>query len=295
MTLPRRSAADFMPWTRSGVADRLLDGHRRVQRGVGVLEHHLDVAPDARAAGGGSARRCPVPLEDGSSPSVAGTRPSSARPSVDLPLPLSPTRPTTSPRPQRQVDAVDRLDGAGVAARTGARTRCRAGSKCTDRSRMSTTVSVRWRRRSQASSATAELLLLRVARSRRAGSASSGPASQHSTRPPPVRSMSTGFVVGADVHRVRAPRVEAAARRRVDQVRRRAGDEVEARRAQRDRRAQQLAGVGVLRVAEDVATVALLDDPAGVHHRDPVARLGDDAEVVGDQQQRRCRSCGAGR
>ena len=37
---------------------------------------------------------------------------------------------------------------------------------------------------------------------------------------------------------------------------------------------------------EHLAGVADLDDPAGVHHRDPVARLGDDAEVVGDQQQR---------
>ena len=83
--------------------------------------------------------------------------------------------------------------------------------------------------------------------------------------------------------------------RRVDQVRRRAGDVVEAGRAQRDRRPQQLARVGVGRLGEDLARVALLGDPAGVHHRDPVAGLGDDAEVVGDQQQRRCRSSRAGR
>ena len=35
--------------------------------------------------------------------------------------------------------------------------------------------------------------------------------------------------------------------------------------------------------------VALLDDLAGVHHPDPVAQGPDDAEVVGDEEDRRVR------
>ena len=33
------------------------------------------------------------------------------------------------------------------------------------------------------------------------------------------------------------------------------------------------------------AVLAMLDQPAEVHHADPVAHLGDDAEIVGDEQQ----------
>jgi hypothetical protein len=39
------------------------------------------------------------------------------------------------------------------------------------------------------------------------------------------------------------------------------------------------------RLGEDLAGVALLGDPPRVHDRNPVACLGDDSEVVGDQQQ----------
>ena len=42
----------------------------------------------------------------------------------------------------------------------------------------------------------------------------------------------------------------------------------------------------MLRRVEQVAHRAHLDDPAGVHHRQRVAHLGDDAEVVGDEDQR---------
>src|SRR4051794_12380377 len=40
------------------------------------------------------------------------------------------------------------------------------------------------------------------------------------------------------------------------------------------------------RTREHRAGVALFGDPAGVHHGDPVAGLGDDAEVVRDEQHR---------
>ena len=35
------------------------------------------------------------------------------------------------------------------------------------------------------------------------------------------------------------------------------------------------------------STPPVLDDPAGVHDHDVVDHLGDDAEVVGDEQERR--------
>ena len=40
------------------------------------------------------------------------------------------------------------------------------------------------------------------------------------------------------------------------------------------------------RIAEQLAHRRLLDDPSGVHHRDAVGHLGDDAEVVRDEEQR---------
>ena len=40
------------------------------------------------------------------------------------------------------------------------------------------------------------------------------------------------------------------------------------------------AGLGI-----DLEDVRLLHDPAGVHDRDPVGHVGDDAEVMGDEDQ----------
>ena len=42
----------------------------------------------------------------------------------------------------------------------------------------------------------------------------------------------------------------------------------------------------MLRVAEQFADHRRFDDPAGVHHRHAIGHLGDDAEVVRDQEQR---------
>src|SRR3954447_5933165 len=92
---------------------------------------------------------------------------------------------------------------------------------------------------------------------------------------------------GADHHRVRAARVEAATGRWLDQIRRCTWDRVELLRVERDGRAQELARVGMRRIGEDVARRALLDDLARVHDRHPVAGLGHDPEVVRDQEQRR--------
>ena len=66
----------------------------------------------------------------------------------------------------------------------------------------------------------------------------------------------------------------------VDSARSRLADAVARERAQEAER------VRVLRAREDGRGVALLDDLARVHHPDPVAQRPDDAEVVGDEQDR---------
>ena len=50
---------------------------------------------------------------------------------------------------------------------------------------------------------------------------------------------------------------------------------------------QQGAGVGILRVLEDLAGGAGLEELSGVHHGDPVAVLASDVEVVRDEQDAR--------
>jgi hypothetical protein len=49
---------------------------------------------------------------------------------------------------------------------------------------------------------------------------------------------------------------------------------------------QQVLGVGMLRMVEHLVDGTLLDDAALGHHADPVGHLANDAEVVGDEQQR---------
>ena len=51
-------------------------------------------------------------------------------------------------------------------------------------------------------------------------------------------------------------------------------------------RAQKADRVGMLRIGEQRADRRLLDDLAGVHHQHLVGHLGDDAEIVGDDQDR---------
>ena len=52
-------------------------------------------------------------------------------------------------------------------------------------------------------------------------------------------------------------------------------------------RAEQSTRVGMLRIGEQRLDRRLLDDLAAVHHGDAVRRLGDDAEIVGDQHHAR--------
>ena len=49
--------------------------------------------------------------------------------------------------------------------------------------------------------------------------------------------------------------------------------------------AQQHLGVGVARLGEDPPHRTLLRDAPGVHDHHPVAGLGDDREVVGDEDE----------
>ena len=100
------------------LADELADRHARVERGVGVLEHHLDVAAD-RA----SSRPAPRPRVSWPAtrmPPSARTRPSSALPVVDLPQPDSPTSASVSPAARSERDALDGMDARDLALQDAA-------------------------------------------------------------------------------------------------------------------------------------------------------------------------------
>ena len=98
-----------MPWILNGALMMVPDRVPRVQRRVGVLEDHLHLAAQRHQLAPGHVgdvaarrtRRCPP---------VGCSSRSIARPAVDLPDPLSPTRPRVSPAWIVEVDPVDRLD-----------------------------------------------------------------------------------------------------------------------------------------------------------------------------------------
>ena len=105
---------------------------------------------------------------------------------------------------------------------------------------------------------------------------------------PPAYSVSCGSTALADLGRARAARVEPAARRRADRVRRLAGDEwprpgpVLVRVRDRDR-AEQRRRVRVDRLVVELLGGRELHHLAEVHDRDPVGDVAHDAEVVGDE------------
>ena len=118
------------------------------------------------------------------------------------------------------------------------------------------------------------------------GISSSGPCSQQSTLRASLERLLHRISRRADDHRVGAAGVEAASGRRVDQVGRRARDRVELGRVERDRSSAGARACTDARVREDVPRLALLGDLARVHHGHAVAGLGDDPEVVRDQEER---------
>ena len=95
----------------------------------------------------------------------------------------------------------------------------------------------------------------------------------------------------ADIHGVLAARREAAARRRVEQARHRAGNGLQPLLVRggavdaRDR-ADQALRVGMARIAEQLLDRRLLDHLAGIHHHHALRGLGDHAHGMGDQHDR---------
>ena len=95
----------------------------------------------------------------------------------------------------------------------------------------------------------------------------------------------------ADLLRLPAARVEPARRRRVGRRRHVAGEDLALLR-RRERRVgdrhgrHQRARVRHPRVRVELVGVGQLDDLAEVHHRDAVAHVAHDREVVGDEDQR---------
>jgi hypothetical protein len=84
-----------MPWMREWLGQGLAHGEARVERAVGVLEDDLHLAPQgAHLAGARPVMSGPRSI----SPEVGSSRRMMERPSVVLPQPDSPTRPSVSPR-----------------------------------------------------------------------------------------------------------------------------------------------------------------------------------------------------
>src|SRR5436190_20769260 len=84
-------------------------------------------------------------------------------------------------------------------------------------------------------------------------------------------------LAAAEIHGVRAARMEFAAGRRLHHVAHRAldGREVLGLRVEPRDRVQQADRIGMLRIGEDLALVAELDQVRGVHYADLVAGMGD--------------------
>src|SRR6185312_11387783 len=94
------------------------------------------------------------------------------------------------------------------------------------------------------------------------------------------------WLLHALVERMRAPGPEFAPGRGADQRRRRPGDRVQAllaRAVEPWNRPEQPPRVRHLRVVEEVARLRALDYSAGIHDDDLVGDVGDDPQVVRDQ------------
>ena len=182
------------------------------------------------------------------------------RPSVDLPQPDSPTRPSVRPASTRKATPSTARTWPIVRRSRGERTGKYVLRSCTSSSALMPALSpARSPRPERSSGRDGRAREDRAAaRHRRSGS------------------------------RARATVAKAAAGRPVERRGDRALDRdqpvlpaIEARD-----RAQQRIGVGMPRRAEQLEHVRGLDDAAGIHHRDPVGDLGDHAEIVGDHHDR---------
>src|SRR5215213_10364419 len=156
-------------------------------------------------------------------PAVAGTKPRSARPSVDLPLPLSPTTPTTSPRRSSRSTPSTALIVPMSRPNSRASVPPRS-SKCTERRRTSTRLLDALR--ASGFVCNSQLLLPQwLLATRRDLVLRADQPAFHTTT---ARPLDVDRVLGcADVHRLRTARVEPASIGWVNEIRRCAGDEVQ--------------------------------------------------------------------
>ena len=204
------------------------------------------------------------------------------RASVDLPQPVSPTRPSVSPRRTSRLTP----STACTTWRAAEQPVGRAGKCLTRPSTRTSDVAPApsSTRRSRTPAALDD-------DAARAASASM-PRVGRASRPTRVRSaghLRAGGARAAAVHHVRAARVERAAGRQADHARRLPGDRRRAAPRRRSIRGATRAARACTGGAAAVerAPVAVLHRPAGVHHEHVVGDLGDHSEVVRDQDDRR--------
>ena len=99
-----------------------------------------------------------------------------------------------------------------------------------------------------------------------------------------ARDLDRRGLLAAAVHRVHAARFERAARRRADHAGRGARDGGELAAPSRGgQRLEQTLGVGVVVAVEQVPALGPLHHLPAVHDDDLVGHVGDDAQVVGDE------------
>ena len=261
------------------VADDLPDPLARVERGVGVLEDHLHLAPQRPHLACARGRRSPGPRSDrargrleqlqdrrgrGSTCRSPTRRPGRAsRPRADVRLTPSTARTWSTSRSIRSPRLIGKCLTRSVTSSSGSPWPCtpappaRSGPRPARSSRFCSRVEPaavargRARRAAAPRAPAARVQLLEGVRAARAGSGSPAAGASSEGGAPPICGRRCG-------------------RRLVEP----------------GQRAEQAPGVGVLGVVEDLVERALLDDLARVHDQHPVGDLGDDAEVVGDQDRR---------
>ena len=196
-----------------------------------------------------------------------------SRARVDLPQPDSPTSPTVSPR-----CTVRSTPSTARRTRCGAKKPSRGRAKC-------------FFRPLRTSSGSACRRLLAAPRMRPRRHLQRAALLRHPAARRAIRADRQQFgMFGALLHRKRAAGAEAAAGRPGAWIGRLAldgGQPPAVRLAVEPRRGiQQRPGIGVLRVAQQVLGRAFLHHLAGIHHQHAGADIGDDAEIVADQDHR---------
>ena len=269
----RCSARGTRPCTTRRLADDVVDAHARIERGKRILEDHLHRRACCRAAVASSvvqSRAAKAPR-----PALGACRPATMRPSVDLPQPDSPTRPTTSPscdgeRRRRRPRARHCLAHVGAERARSCRPTSSGLTKRLETLRKLER-GASWRSAVMLGRQREEAAHLAAVGSARSGIAHAGArvrgAARRGTRSPAAGRSSDGVMPGICAQRL-ARRV---ARRAPSRAGRACTDE---------------------RRVEHVVGRALLDDASGIHHADAVGEPGDDREVVRDPDQRACRTRG---